>query len=97
MFSVLLVRQNIWWPQVTGSPLVLNHDMSVNDVNLPFFSQERGPVYHPTPNVSRPVTQLSEEEQIKIAKRIGLIHHLPTGIYDGSKKAREYVYFNDFQ
>lgn len=53
--------------------------------------QERVPVYHPTPNVSRPVTHLTEEEQVKIAKRLGLIHHLPTGIYDGSKKARECV------
>ena len=48
------------------------------------------PVYHPTPNVSRPATQLTEEEQIKIAKRLGLIHHLPLGIYDGTnKKAKE--------
>lgn len=42
------------------------------------------PVYHPSPSATQPVTQLSEEEQIKIAKRTGLIQHLPTGIYDGS-------------
>jgi E3 ubiquitin-protein ligase RNF11 len=48
--------------------------------------QESLPVYHPSPNVSRPVNQLTEEEQIKIAKRLGLIQHLPTGIYDGAKK-----------
>lgn len=47
---------------------------------------QRMPVYHPTPNVSRPASQLSEEEQIKIAKRLGLISHLPTGIYDGTSK-----------
>lgn len=41
------------------------------------------PVYHPSPSVTQPVTQLSEEEQIKIAKRTGLIQHLPTGTYDG--------------
>lgn len=53
------------------------------------------PVYHPTPNVSRPASQLSEEEQIKIAKRLGLISHLPTGIYDGtSKRGKEYVVIN---
>ena len=52
----------------------------------------RVPVYHPSPNVSRPVTQLTEEEQVKIAKRIGLIQHLPSGFYDGSKKARECVF-----
>jgi len=34
-------------------------------------------------------TQLTEEEQIRVAKRMGLINHLPSGIYDGSKKTRE--------
>ncbi|GLH15545.1 hypothetical protein R5R35_014528 [Gryllus longicercus] len=53
--------------------------------------QESLPVYYPSPNVSRPVTQLTEEEQVKIAKRIGLIQHLPTGTYDGCKKNRECV------
>nr|CAD7441373.1 unnamed protein product [Timema bartmani] len=49
------------------------------------------PVYYPSPNVRRIASQLSEEEQIKIAKRIGLIQHLPIGTYDGSKKNRECV------
>ncbi|KAJ8887155.1 hypothetical protein PR048_013370 [Dryococelus australis] len=52
------------------------------------------PVYYPSPNVSRPATQLSEEEQVKIAKRIGLIQHLPTGTYDGCKKNREPINTN---
>jgi len=51
------------------------------------------PLYHPSPNVSRPVTQLTEDEQVKIAKRIGLIQHLPSGVYDGTKKAKEYVVY----
>jgi hypothetical protein len=51
--------------------------------------QEAMPVYYPSPNVSRPAAQLTEEEQVKIAKRIGLIQHLPTGTYDGCKKNRE--------
>jgi len=51
------------------------------------------PLYHPSPNVSRPVTQLTEDEQVKIAKRIGLIQHLPSGVYDGTKKAKEYAHF----
>lgn len=46
-------------------------------------------LYYPSPNVSRPASQLTEEEQIKIAQRIGLIQHLPTGTYDGCKKNRE--------
>ncbi|CAI9728576.1 RING finger protein 11 [Octopus vulgaris] len=53
--------------------------------------QESVPVYHPSPNVSRPANLLTEEEQIKIAQRLGLINHLPTGVYDGTKKARECV------
>lgn len=42
------------------------------------FSQ---PVYYPSPSVGRPVNNLTEEEQIKLAKRIGLIQHLPVGRY----------------
>lgn len=53
--------------------------------------QAASPVYHPSPSVTRSVGQLTEEEQVKIAKRIGLIQHLPTGTYDGCKKARECV------
>ncbi|KAK5639138.1 hypothetical protein RI129_011630 [Pyrocoelia pectoralis] len=53
--------------------------------------QTTAPVYHPSPSVTRPVALLTEEEQVKIAKRIGLIQHLPTGTYDGCKKARECV------
>ena len=46
-------------------------------------------IFYPSPNVSRPASQLTEEEQIKIAQRIGLIQHLPTGTFDGCKKNRE--------
>ncbi|XP_078574107.1 RING finger protein 11-like isoform X1 [Branchiostoma floridae x Branchiostoma japonicum] len=59
--------------------------------------QEEAPIYHPTPNTARPVTQLTEDEQIRIAQRLGLIQHLPSGVYDGSKKGRECVIcMNDF-
>lgn len=57
----------------------------------PVIVQLPSPIYHPSPSVSRSVTQLTEEEQVKIAKRIGLIQHLPTGKYDGCKKNRECV------
>ncbi|KAI8115849.1 RING finger protein 11 [Lucilia cuprina] len=51
------------------------------------------PVFYPSSSIGRSeVATLSEEEQIKIAKRIGLIQHLPIGTYDGSsKKSRECV------
>ena len=52
--------------------------------------KEQAPVYHPTPSVSgNRASRLTEEEQIRIAKRLGLIQHIPSGTYDGSKKARE--------
>lgn len=58
----------------------------------PYTASEASlPVYYPSPNISRPVSQLTEEEQVKIAKRLGLIQHLPTGTYDGCKKNRECV------
>ena len=46
-------------------------------------------LFYPSPNVGRQANQLTEEEQVKIAQRIGLIQHLPTGCYDGCKKNRE--------
>lgn len=54
------------------------------------------PVYHPTPGESRLASQLTEEEQVRIAQRIGLIHHLPRGIFDpgsdpSDKKVKECV------
>ncbi|XP_076353226.1 RING finger protein 11-like isoform X1 [Tachypleus tridentatus] len=57
----------------------------------PYQESEPVPVYYPSPNVSRPASQLTEEEQIQIAKRIGLIQHIPSGLFDGSKKNRECV------
>uniref|UniRef100_A0A3Q4H6P0 Ring finger protein 11 n=1 Tax=Neolamprologus brichardi TaxID=32507 RepID=A0A3Q4H6P0_NEOBR len=46
----------------------------------PYQEQIHVPVYHPTPSQTRLVTQLTEEEQIRIAQRIGLIQHLPKGV-----------------
>lgn len=73
-----------------------NSSTGSNEANegqqLPYSNtQESAPVYYPSPNVSRPASQLTEEEQVRIAQRMGLIQHLPTGTYDGSKKNRECV------
>lgn len=58
-------------------------------------SHQSLPIYYPAPcSSARHISQMAEEEQIQIAKRIGLIQHLPTGTYDGggsSKKSRECV------
>ncbi|XP_017018699.1 RING finger protein 11 [Drosophila kikkawai] len=54
-------------------------------------------VFHPTststPSIIRQQEHLTEnEDHVKLAKRIGLMQHLPFGTYDGSsKKARECV------
>ncbi|MGH0189814.1 UNVERIFIED_CONTAM: hypothetical protein FKN15_039005 [Acipenser sinensis] len=56
--------------------------------------QEHVPVlvYHPTPSQTRLATQLTEEEQVRIAQRIGLIQHLPRGIFNpGSEPADKKV------
>ncbi|XP_045609658.1 uncharacterized protein [Procambarus clarkii] len=68
--------------------------------HLPSFSidshgrhigSEAPAMFFPSPSVSRPASQLTEEEQVKIAKRMGLITHLPCGIFDGTKKSGECV------
>ncbi|XP_063588190.1 uncharacterized protein LOC134765451 [Penaeus indicus] len=72
----------------------------ITQEHLPSFSidshgrhigSEAAPMFFPSPSVSRPASQLTEEEQVKIAKRMGLITHLPCGIFDGSKKSGECV------
>ncbi|KAG3281089.1 RNF11-like [Ictidomys tridecemlineatus] len=45
----------------------------------PYQEQVPVPVYHPTPSQTQLPTQLTEEEQIRIAQRIGLNQHLPKG------------------
>lgn len=47
------------------------------------------PIFYPQASASRPSTHMTEEEQIKIAQKLGLIQHLPSGLYDSSKKDRE--------
>ncbi|XP_066538029.1 RING finger protein 11-like [Hoplias malabaricus] len=55
----------------------------------PYEEQARMPVYHPTPSQTCLANQLTEEEQIRIAQRIGLIQHLPRGVFDGGKDGSE--------
>ena len=55
-------------------------------------SSNTGEVLAVPPSIRRIANSITEEEQIKMAQRIGLIQHLPTGSYDGSsKKNRECV------
>ncbi|XKL65807.1 hypothetical protein PGB90_009227 [Kerria lacca] len=50
----------------------------------PSSYRDRTPVFYPTPNDGRPANQLTEEEQVRIARRIGLMEHLPILAYDDS-------------
>ncbi|XP_037088563.1 RING finger protein 11-like isoform X2 [Pollicipes pollicipes] len=57
-----------------------------------YAPEDRATVFYPSPNVVRTAAQLTEEEQVKIAKRMGLIQHLPSGTYDGAaRKNKECV------
>ena len=47
-------------------------------------------VVYLTPNTQRTVDQLTEEEQVKLLKRMTLIQQLPTGSFDENKKHKEY-------
>ncbi len=46
-------------------------------------------VYYVSPHQQRTAEQLTEEEQIKLLKRMTLIQQLPTGTYDQNKKNKE--------
>lgn len=73
--------------EMSGSAPQPMHHMSVNQ------QQRDGHVYHVTPSQRRSAYQLTEEEQVKIAQRMGLIQYLPTSMWDNSfvenKKIRE--------
>jgi E3 ubiquitin-protein ligase RNF11 len=51
------------------------------------------PLNYPPKKYQGPRLRLTEnpeeEELVKMAKRVGLIQHLPTGSYDGCRKNRE--------
>ena len=61
--------------------------VSIALICTPFFYQEESPIYIQSQHAPH---LLSEEQQIRLAQRLGLIQHLPVGEYDGSKgKKRE--------
>ena len=57
--------------------------------NFQIEEHHQGPIYHPSPNVSRHLNQMTEDEQIKIAQRLGLIQHLPLSSFDAIEKTKE--------
>ncbi|XP_023162445.1 RING finger protein 11 [Drosophila hydei] len=71
-----------------GGPMPIYQHEPITQMFYPASSSSPGAVAA----ASGTSSHLPEEDQIKIAKRIGLVQHLPIGSYDGnSKKARECV------
>ena len=77
-------------------PLNLNSTGSISSLgslqpnsNSSNNQQQQQQVFYLTPNVQRTADQLTEEEQIKLLKRMTLIQQLPAGSYDESKKNKE--------
>lgn len=62
----------------------------VENVRPPTFRLylENDPILHPAPGLSVPVSQLTEEEQIKIVTRMGLIATLPIIKFDESSREK---------
>lgn len=60
---------------------------TTNSLSSSFSSSQQ--VYYLSPNVQRTADQLTEEEQIKLLKRMTLIQQLPSGAYDENKKNKE--------
>jgi E3 ubiquitin-protein ligase RNF11 len=78
------------------SPSRPDHSDGMSD-QPPAYQETADPPHHHLTAVRRVAAQLSEEEQVRMAQRMGLIQHLPTGAYDGSKKNPECVIcMNDF-
>jgi len=67
---------------------LLREDTSLDHVEPPPpYQEEAAPIFLQ----GQVQSSLSEEEQIRMAQRLGLISHLPTGVFDGTKKKRECV------
>ncbi|CRK95995.1 CLUMA_CG009435, isoform A [Clunio marinus] len=66
---------------LNGRTSETNRESIDHDQNL-HFPENIQPIFYPSPGVShQSAQQLTEDEQIKIAKRIGLIQHLPIHQY----------------
>lgn len=72
----------------TSLPLHGSNNNNANQGLSSSFSSSQQ-VYYLTPNVQRTADQLTEDEQIKLLKRMTLIQQLPSGAYDENKKNKE--------
>ncbi|XP_057300103.1 RING finger protein 11-like [Hydractinia symbiolongicarpus] len=80
----------------SDSQSLLRDDTSMDHVRSsdmpPPYEEEEVPasIFNISSN-NIPASNLSEEQQVRLAQRLGLIQHLPSGTYDGTKKKRECV------
>lgn len=73
---------------VQASSLGLSSSLNNQGYSQNSMSQQ---VFYLNPSVQRTADQLTEEEQIKLLKRMTLIQQLPSGTYDENKKHKECV------
>jgi len=71
------------------SSLPVNGISNSGFADLMSSSGNSSQVYYLAPNIQRTADQLTEEEQIKLLKRMTLIQQLPTAAYDENKKNKE--------
>ena len=63
---------------------------AVDDVLLPNEGDEN-PVYYTSPGVGRPLNELSEDEQIDLARKIEFLDQMPSTVVDQYEKIQECV------
>jgi hypothetical protein len=78
-------------PSSTNRLVVPNNNIELSSSLQEYNSLNQQPadVYYLTPNVQRTADQLTEEDQIKLLKRMALIQQLPAGSFDDTKKNKE--------
>jgi len=69
----------------TGAHFIQLSNSNTNAMTTSLSSSPQQ-VFYLSPNVQRTAEQLTEEEQIKLLKRMTLVQQLPTASYDGSSK-----------
>lgn len=81
--SLQQIRQNSF---NTSSSLSQEMDQATGSMQQ---QQQQQQVFYMNPCLQRTADELTEEEQIKLLKRMALIQQLPSGTYDENKKHKE--------
>jgi len=84
--SILEHSQDASFSSSSSGPEHQHLDQQENDVG-----GRDSPTCYLLSYLTRSYTEMSEEEQVQIAERVGLIVNLPQGVWDGCKDYRECV------